>query len=211
MIRDQIVYRILNQKTQERLLCEADLDLNRVVQVCQANEVSERQISAFSKLDVKVDSAEKYRGKRHDKNEEKQWDGRRNVHRQCGKSHPFGKCPAFTHTCQICRNKGHFEAQCWYKDDCDTKERRQRREYLPSKPRKRVETLKHDEHCDSSDNEYDYDDDGVYVGTIVTLQTNEVTSKSEWMTTMKINNVKVNFKIDTGAQEISSQHDTLVK
>ena len=34
----------------------------------------------------------------------------------------------------------------------------------------------------------------------MTLQANEVTSKSEWMTTMKINNVKVNFKIDTGAQ-----------
>ena len=77
MIRDQIVYGILNQKTQERLLREADLDLNRAVQVCQANEVSERQISAFSKLDVKVDSAEKYRGKRHDKKEEKQWSGRR--------------------------------------------------------------------------------------------------------------------------------------
>ena len=41
MIRDHIVYGILNQKTQERLLCEADLDLNRAVQVCQANEVSE--------------------------------------------------------------------------------------------------------------------------------------------------------------------------
>ena len=41
MIRDQIVYGILNQKTQERLLREADLDLNRAVQVCQANEVSE--------------------------------------------------------------------------------------------------------------------------------------------------------------------------
>ena len=156
MIRDQIVYGILNKKTQERLLREADLVLNCAVQVCQATEVSERQISAFSKLDVKVDSAEKYRGKRHDKNEEKRWGGRGNVHRQCGKSHPFGKCPAFTHTCQICRNKGHFETQCWYnddsdteerrqrkqhRDDCDTKERRQRREYLPSKPRKRVEVF----------------------------------------------------------------------
>ena len=58
MIRVQIVYGILNQKTQERLLREADLDLNRAVQVCQANEVSERQINAFSKLDVKVNSAE---------------------------------------------------------------------------------------------------------------------------------------------------------
>ena len=41
MIRDQIVYGILHQKTQERLLREADLDLNCAVQVCQANEVSE--------------------------------------------------------------------------------------------------------------------------------------------------------------------------
>ena len=190
MIRDQIVYGILNQKTQERLLREADLDLNHAVQVCQVNEVSERQISAFSKLDVKVDSTEKYRGKRHEKNEEKRCSERRNVHRQCGKSHPFGKCPAFTHTCQICRNKGHFETQCWYNDDGDkeerrqrkqhrddryTKEIRQRREYLPSKSRKRVETVQHDEHSDSSDNEYYYDDDGVYIGTIVTLQANEVT------------------------------------
>ena len=90
MIREQIVYEIPNQKTQERLLREADLDLNHAVQVYQANEVSERQISAFSKLDVKVDSAEKYRGKRHEKNEEKWWGERRNVHRQCGKSHSFG-------------------------------------------------------------------------------------------------------------------------
>ena len=79
MIRDQIVYGILNKKTQERLLREADLDLNRAVQVCQAIEVSECQISAFSKLDVKVDSTEKYRGKGHDKNKEKRWGGRRNV------------------------------------------------------------------------------------------------------------------------------------
>ena len=215
MIRDQIVYGILNQKTQERLLRETDHDLNRAVQVCQANEVSERQISAFSKFDVKVDSTEKYRGKRHKKNEEKRWGERRNVHHQCGKSHPFGQCHAFTHTCQICLNKGHFETQCLYnddgdkgerrqrkqhRDDRDTKERRQRREYLPNKPRKRVETVQHDEHSDSSDNEYYYDDDGVYFGTVVTLQANEVTSKSEWMMTIKINNVKVNFKIDTGAQ-----------
>ena len=71
---------------------------------------------------------------------------------------------------------------------------------MPSKLRKRVETVRYDEHSSSSDNDYDYDEDGVYVGTIVTLQANEVTSKSEWMTTTKINNVKVNFQIDTGAQ-----------
>ena len=49
----------------------------------------------------------------------------------------------------------------------------------------------------SSDNDFDYDEDGVYVGTIMTLQADEVTSKSEWMTTIIIiinNSFKAQFQ-----------------
>ena len=48
MIRDRIVLGVWSQRVRERLLREDDLDLGKAVKICQAAEVTERQIETLS-------------------------------------------------------------------------------------------------------------------------------------------------------------------
>ena len=48
MIRDRIVLGVWSQRVRERLLREDDLDLGKAVKICQASEVTERQIETLS-------------------------------------------------------------------------------------------------------------------------------------------------------------------
>ena len=48
MIRDRIVLGVRSQPVRERLLREDDLDLGKAIKICQAAEVTERQIETLS-------------------------------------------------------------------------------------------------------------------------------------------------------------------
>ena len=48
MIRDRIVLGVRSQRVRERLLREDDLDLGKAIKICQAAEVTERQIETLS-------------------------------------------------------------------------------------------------------------------------------------------------------------------
>ena len=114
---------------------------------------------------MKVDSAEKYRGKRHDKKEEKQWSGRRK------RTPPMWVNPILlanalhspTHAkyavtkATLKHSVGTMMTMIQKKEDKEnntvmtvTQEKEDKeKKYLPSKSRKRVETVRYDEHSSS--------------------------------------------------------------
>ena len=50
LIRDQIVLGTLNQEVKEKILSNDDLDLEKAVSICQASEVTKRQIQAMTRM-----------------------------------------------------------------------------------------------------------------------------------------------------------------
>ncbi|KAB0799250.1 hypothetical protein PPYR_07130 [Photinus pyralis] len=109
MVRDRIVMGIFDKATQERLLREKDLTLEKAVNFCRAIEVSKFQAKALQ-TEASV-SAIKMQKKR-DRNElvpnnlEKKRCG------YCGYNHTKGKCSAFGKVCGECNGKNHFASVC---------------------------------------------------------------------------------------------------
>lgn len=48
MIRDQIVFGVVDRKVRERLLRETDLTLEGAIRICQACELSQQHVKTFS-------------------------------------------------------------------------------------------------------------------------------------------------------------------
>ena len=112
LMRDAIVMGINNKKTQEVLLRENDLTLEKCINIIRATErahqhfnyISEDQSSSgYERMEVNKLSKTK--------NEIKSC-------KFCGTSHVWGrdKCPAYGKTCSNCKGKNHFKKVCKKKD-----------------------------------------------------------------------------------------------
>lgn len=96
--------------------------------------------------------------------------------RNCGGIHDPKKCPAYGKTCNNCKKRNHFASVCMSVKPQMTK------------PRK----------LNTVDVETDADDDHkLYVATLETVNTLQF---DEWSETIYINNVPVEFQLDTGAK-----------
>ena len=107
-LRDQFSLNIRNQKAKERLFLEAQsnhrsLTFDKAISIVKVHESlqrSEENDYTFEKNDeMEIDKVSN-----HGKNI-------KNC-KFCGKSHRYGKCPAFGKTCSKCSKKNHFAAVC---------------------------------------------------------------------------------------------------
>ena len=99
----------------------------------------------------------------------------------CGKTkHPRDKCPGRDAECFKCHKKGHYSSLC-----------------LSKKTSTAVSTVLGTEQTDASETESDDN----FLGTV------ESQGKTQWMLALKVNNLDVTFKIDTGA-EVSAINET---
>lgn len=96
MVRDRLVFGVHDKSTQEKLLREPDLTLNKAIDICRAREVSKQQLKVLQNENSTVSAVKTtlqecgYCGYRHEKN----------------------KCPAFKKTCAKCKGKNHFARVC---------------------------------------------------------------------------------------------------
>lgn len=105
LIRDRIVIGIESNATQKRLLQEKHLTLQRCIDICKANETSEKQTQDINKPQNSVHFIEpQYRTPQPPSRRCK----------FCALTHILKKelCPAYNKTCSQCRNKNHFKACC---------------------------------------------------------------------------------------------------
>ena len=104
MIRDNIVFGVGDNAVQERLLREADLSLERAVDICRTAETNKMQYQAMSSSQSHIYAIR--RGKKSWKGQSKQ------PCKYCGYVHPPRKCPAYGKNCKKCNGMNHFANVC---------------------------------------------------------------------------------------------------
>lgn len=117
LLRDRLVLGIRDNKTRERLLQKAKLNLRTCVEMCRAAEATHQQLKNLGSVSAGTDEAcavSETSGKG------KSLKGaRKNNHpgincKFCGRSHPLRKeeCPAWGKICKNCSRRNHFAVKC---------------------------------------------------------------------------------------------------
>ncbi|XP_030596890.1 uncharacterized protein K02A2.6-like isoform X2 [Archocentrus centrarchus] len=126
MIRDQIVFGVVDKKVRERLLRETELTLEGAIRICQACELSQQHVKTFSEMgatavsdSVTVGAVSSQSGRRtQPRSDNRSFDCKR-----CGSKHMPKQCPAYGKTCSLCRRKNHYTRQCFSKSEKEKKSR----------------------------------------------------------------------------------------
>ncbi|XP_013882267.1 uncharacterized protein K02A2.6 [Austrofundulus limnaeus] len=183
-IRDRIVIGIQDRDVSQKLQLEADLTLERAIQIARQSEQIKQQ-SASLRVEHAVEAMSQRRQQFHTKksNNDVQWRRKQELgeskhpvscsrcNRQHGKTQ---QCPAKNKRCRKCNKMGHFEIVC------------------------KTQMLK--EVTVASDNQAD-GDSMFFLGAVTDKQTiiEQPDSGNEWLIELPINGCVVKFKIDTGA------------
>ena len=94
LIRDRLVCGVNNESIRRQMLKEADLTLQRAIQLCQIDELTNERLKEMSNVDV----------------DEVRHDSRRCY--RCDRSHTYGRCPAFGSMCDKCGGRNHWSVAC---------------------------------------------------------------------------------------------------
>ena len=94
LIRDRLVCRVNNESIRRQMLKEADLTLQRAIQLCQIDELTNERLKEMSNVDV----------------DEVRHDSRRCY--RCDRSHTYGRCLAFGSMCDKCGGRNHWSVAC---------------------------------------------------------------------------------------------------
>ncbi|UYV79311.1 K02A2.6-like [Cordylochernes scorpioides] len=119
LLKDRIVVEIINNEIRERLLSEADLNLEKATQICIACENATNQMKhVLSDSDKQVAVTKVNSKKREDRKEPRKENTTNQSHkiiencRNCGRSHKINQCPAYQKRCNKCKKLNHFANLC---------------------------------------------------------------------------------------------------
>lgn len=107
MVRDRIVMGIRDKSTQEKLLREADLTLEKAINFCRAVEISKSQSKVLQNESL-VSAVDKKSNPGRSKGVYVKEEEIKNQCVYCGLKHVKGRCPAYGKTCNKCQRKNHF-------------------------------------------------------------------------------------------------------
>ena len=117
LVRDKIVLGVNSKKVQERLLREAELSLEKAIQICRAAEnvkMQAKEIKGASN-EVNVEAVSRSYSK-ESPSKQRNVEGKRRQKvkncKYCGGEHEYGKCPAYKRQCNKCGKYNHFAAVC---------------------------------------------------------------------------------------------------
>ncbi|UYV69971.1 K02A2.6-like, partial [Cordylochernes scorpioides] len=119
LLKDRIVVGIINNEIRERLLSEADLNLEKATQICIACENATNQMKlVLSDSDKQVVVTKMNSKKWEDRKEPRKENTTNQSHkiiencRNCGRSHKINQCPAYQKRCNKCKKLNHFANLC---------------------------------------------------------------------------------------------------
>ncbi|UYV65294.1 K02A2.6-like [Cordylochernes scorpioides] len=178
LLKDRIVVGIINNEIRERLLSEADLNLEKATQICIACENATNQMKhVLSNSDKQVAVTKMNSKKWEDSKEPRKENITNQSHkiiencRNCGRSHKINQCPAYQKRCNKCKKLNHFANLCRSQN---TNSYKVRQIVGSPEPEMNQEFV---------------------------IQSVENTNLTEdWYEEVKIKGKKVNMKLDTGAQ-----------
>ncbi|CAJ1049307.1 uncharacterized protein K02A2.6-like [Xyrichtys novacula] len=188
LVRDRIVCGITNDQVRGRLLREADLTLEKAVDICRASELTNTQVKALTE-EVEMNAVKTVKKKdfRVKANAEQQTEASCN---RCGFKHGANACPALGQICKKCQKKNHFAKMCRSQSQSGSWKKQQ--QY-----RRRMHAVVQSE-----------EEDDMFIGTLRVEQDKYIsimesaeteTEKEKWTESLRINNNVVTFKLDTGA------------
>ena len=203
LIKDRIVVGITDDSVRSRLLRDADLDLQKAIDICHSAEQASAQMGTLSGTSAKIDTVNTQRGGPSCKS--------------CGRKHPPRRCPAYGKTCRDCGEQNHFSYMCKNssaksssstgrdrdrRHDARHQDHSHRREEKRGKNnRRRGQKKMHDVELNEDTSSSDYSeqsDSDVFVGEA------KSSKKDAWYVHVKLdcNNKMHNqkFKLDTGAE-----------
>ena len=116
----QLALGCYNQRTQEKLLTETVVDLDRFVQIMQADETAQASSAVIRHDSTIIAAANPPRSKSEpsDQRRTRRKSPPRTIHKPClgcGQNthcHKDRKCPAFNKTCTFCKRLHHFSSVC---------------------------------------------------------------------------------------------------
>ena len=171
LIRDRIICGIICDRTRARLLKEGELTLQKALDICRANEATTTQLKTLSSS---ATSKETHYQEVLAIQKRYQSDNPKPQCDKCGNRHyRHQPCPAQGVECYNCGRRNHFAKVC-------------RSRTIP-KYQKKIHSVTHDG-SDTSDD--------LFIGMVKCA----TTKLPDWKVTLLINNHRMCFKIDTGAQ-----------
>ena len=128
MLRDRLILGTKDNTVRARMFREADLTLNRAVNMCRIAEISEQQLQQIGNKmeDVHFTRKKNYATKKAQQSSGTDYAVKRNADKAkktnknygkckyCGRDHEFDKrkCPAYGKSCKICGKNNHFASVC---------------------------------------------------------------------------------------------------
>lgn len=179
MIRDRIVMGVYDKGTQERLLRESDLSLDKAIKFCKAVEASRSQSKALQQEvsinEIFTKSQFKTRKQTKDK-----------VCRYCGLHHEKGKCTAYGKICNKCKKRNHFAIVCMSVNKPES-----------SRGRRNVYEVQEDDSASESE-QFCINAISKQVG--VLSNSNLCQKQAMWHQKVIVEGEEIEFKLDTGAE-----------
>ena len=190
MIRDRVVLGCPDRQVQERLLREADLTLQKALDVCRAAEATKQQIKSISADSAAINLV---RGQTHAHDSKQQ--STTPCDRKCGNcggTHPPKSCPAFGKLCNTCHKPNHWAKCC---RSAKSKFNPQSAQRHRSKSRTRQSLHSVGEVQQSIDS---------------TLHISSCSTDTDscWWKMFNINGININCKLDSGAEANIMSADT---
>ncbi|XP_018369319.1 PREDICTED: uncharacterized protein LOC108765221, partial [Trachymyrmex cornetzi] len=192
LIRDRIVVGVRNTKLSEAMQLQSDLTLEKAIsKTRQADEVKRHQnlvrgeqTSVTSGL--AIDHIRRQKSNQQSKTSGKHGEQRSNKKAQkcnrcgCAPQHAFIACPAKHSDCNNCGKRGHWEAVC------NTK-------------KKKVHEINKNKPGEGANMSSSYSAADAVFADQIEVNSAVTNTTPAWKTTVKINKIPIDFKIDTGA------------
>ena len=173
LIRDRIVEGVLDDSIRSRLLRETSLTLQKALDICRSSEAASTQMKSLTNDNPGASIATI--------NQRKPISNPRHAScGRCGGRHPKQSCPAIGAQCHKCGLKNHFSRMCRTKANS-----------------KRTAPQQAIHHIDEGSS--DEDTANLYVCTISNT-CSKAKQEEEWRATLILNDRRVVFKLDTGAE-----------
>ena len=191
-IRDKIVCGIISDRVRKQLLKERDLTLDKAVQICQLNELTENYGRELSHESKEKDVNSIYKQNKFIRKQPAIV-----TCKNCGGDHNRSKqaCPASGKQCHGCGKLNHFKRVCYSARPRITSQKNYGRQTgtFKKKPQNQVNQVAPEYSSDEKEKE-----DLFFIETVE--EPNEKFSKKEIYCTVSIHSHEAELKIDTGAK-----------
>ncbi|XP_057380138.1 uncharacterized protein K02A2.6-like [Daphnia carinata] len=217
LLRDQIVFSIVDNDTREQLLCQSTLGLKKTVEICRARE-SARKLACQMQQGTEASQAQAHVNLL---NSSKGFSSTRKTHsskesangfscRYCGNQHPRGKCPAYGKTYAKCGLENHFAKVCEQSAHHQTQRGQSKRlDRTEGKYNYQQQQNQANKNCSSLQTDTEVTPEEFIISSIVSTD-----MEDSWFVNLHVDGVSVKFKVDTGAQcNVMPKHlyDSVVK